>query len=141
MTPVFNTALLDDAIEKNRKRQEELRLGMIEKILTAIDKLSEEIAFKEAYLFGSVTKPFRFSERSDIDIGFIGLDNRHFFRAMSYLSEEAGLDVDIVQLEDCRLAGKIKAEGIRWRKEDHRLADRIKTDKIKREGIRWRRQD
>ena len=43
-------------------------LGDREKILTAIDKLSEEIAFKEAYLFGSVTKPFRFSERSDIDI-------------------------------------------------------------------------
>lgn len=100
--------LLDEVIEKNRKRQEELRLRVIEKILMAIDKLSEEIAFKEAYLFGSVTKPFRFSERSDIDIGFIGLDNRHFFKVMSYISEEAGRDVDIVQLEDHRLAAKIK---------------------------------
>ena len=91
---------------------------MIEKILTAIDKLSEEIAFEEAYLFGSVTKPFRFSERSDIDIGFIGLDNRHFFKVMSYMSEEAGRDVDIVQLEDHRLADKIKRGGVRWRRKD-----------------------
>ena len=120
LTPklIFNTALLDEAIEKSRKRQEELRLGVIDKILTAIDKLSEEITFNEAYLFGSVTKPFRFSERSDIDVGFIGLDNRHFFKAMSYLSEEADRDVDIVQLEDCRLAGKIKREGIRWKRQD-----------------------
>ncbi len=110
--------LLDEVIEKNRKRQEERRLWVIEKILTAIDKLSEEIAFKEAYLFGSVTKPFRFSERSDIDIGFIGLDNRHFFKVMSYISEEAGRDVDIVQLEDQRLAAKIKKGGIRWRRKD-----------------------
>jgi uncharacterized protein len=108
--------LLDEVIEKNRKRQEEFRLGVIEKILAAIDKLSEEIAFEEAYLFGSVTKPFRFSERSDIDIGFTGLDNRHFFRVMSYISEEAGRDVDIVQLEDHRLAAKIKKGGIRWRR-------------------------
>lgn len=110
--------LLAEVIEKNRERQEEVRLRIIEKILTAIDRLSEEIAFKEAYLFGSVTKPFRFSEKSDIDVGFIGLDNRHFFKVMSYISEEAGRDVDIVQLEDHRLAAKIKKGGIRWRRKD-----------------------
>jgi len=118
MIPIFKTALLDEVIEKNRKKQEDLRLCVIEKILTAIDKLSEEIAFKEAYLFGSVIKPFRFSEISDIDIGFIGLDNRHFFKVMSYLVEETGRDVDIVQLEDHQLANKIKRGGIRWRRKD-----------------------
>lgn len=86
--------------------------------MTAIDKLSEEMDFKEAYLFGSVTKPFRFSERSDVDIGFVGLDDRHFLKVMSYLSEEAGRDVDIVQLEDYRLADKIKRGGIQWRRKD-----------------------
>ena len=112
----YVTTLLDEAIEKKRTEQEELRLHVIEKILTAIDRLSREITFEEAYVFGSVTKPFRFSERSDIDIGFIGLDDRHFFRAMSYISEETGCDVDIVQLEDHRLADKIKRGGIRWRR-------------------------
>ena len=118
MIPIFKTALLDEVIEKKRKKQEELRLCMIEKIMTVIDKLSEEIAFEDAYLFGSVTKSFRFSERSDIDIGFIGLDDRHFFKVMSLLSEEAGRDVDIVQLEDHQLADKIKRGGIRWRRND-----------------------
>jgi len=110
--------LLDKVIEKKRKKQEERRLWVIEKILTAIDELSEEIAFKEAYLFGSVTKSHRFSERSDLDIGFVGLDDRHFFKVMSYLSGEIGRDVDIVQLEDHRLADKIKRGGIRWKRKD-----------------------
>ena len=114
----YMTALLDEVIEKKKKELEDLRLHVIAKILTAIDRLSGEIAFKEAYLFGSVTKPYRFSERSDIDIGFVGLDNRHFFKVMSYLSEETGHDVDIVQLEDHRFAYKIKRVGIRWRMKD-----------------------
>ena len=116
--PIFQTTLLDEVIEKNRSRQEEVRLLVIEKILAAIDKLSEEIALKEAYLFGSVTKPFGFSEGSDIDIGFIELDDGHFFKVMSHISEAAGRDVDIVQLEDHRLAAKIKKGGIRWRRKD-----------------------
>ncbi len=91
---------------------------LIEKILAVIGELSEKIDFEEAYLFGSVIKPFRFSERSDIDIGFVGLDDRHFFKVMSLISEEAGRDVDIVQLEDHRLADKIKRGGIRWIRKD-----------------------
>ena len=118
LTPVFNTELLDEVIKKKRKKKEELRLWVIAKILTALDRLSGEIAFDEAYLFGSVTKPFKFSERSDIDIGFIGLDNRHFFKVMSYISEEVGRDVDIIQLEDYRLADKIKKGGVLWRRND-----------------------
>ena len=117
-TPIFKTGLLDEVIEKKKKDREDLRLHMIEKILTAIDRLGGEIAFDEAYLFGSVTKPFRFFENSDIDIGFVGLDNSHFFKAMSYLSEETGHDVDIVQLEDHRLVDKIKRGGVRWRRKD-----------------------
>jgi predicted nucleotidyltransferase len=116
--PIFQTTLLDEVIEKNRSRQEEFRLLVIEKILITLDTLSKEVAFKEAYLFGSVTKPYGFSEGSDIDIGFIGLDDRHFFRVMSHISEAAGRDVDIVQLEDHRLAGKIRRGGIQWRKKD-----------------------
>lgn len=115
---IFKTTLLDEVVEKKRKKQEELRLLLIEKILAVIGELSEKIDFEEAYLFGSVIKPFRFSERSDIDIGFVGLDDRHFFKVMSLISEEAGRDVDIVQLEDHRLADKIKRGGIRWIRKD-----------------------
>lgn len=112
------TALLDEVIAKKRKRQEDIRLRAVEKVLAAIGRLSEIIPFAEAYLFGSVAKPYRFTETSDIDIGFVGLDDKHFFKAMSFLSQETGHDVDIVQLENHRLSDKIKKGDIQWRRRD-----------------------
>ena len=114
----YETPLLDEVIEKKRQTREERRLRLVEKILAALDGLSREAAFEEAWLFGSVTKPFEFSERSDIDIAFVGLDDRDFFRAMSYLSNAADCDVDVLQLEHHRLADKIKTGGIRWKRRE-----------------------
>lgn len=112
----YVTVLLDEAVRNKRSRQEELRQQLMERLLCALDRLDGKIAFKEAYIFGSVTKPFGFSEGSDIDVGFSGLDNRDFFAAMSFLSGETGVDVDIVQLEGHRLADSIRREGTRWKR-------------------------
>jgi len=84
----YPTTLLDEAIEKNRKNQEKQRQKIMEIITHVLDDLSGEVDFKEAYLFGSITKPFRFSEKSDIDIGFLGLSDRDFFKAMSIISKK-----------------------------------------------------
>jgi uncharacterized protein len=112
----FVTYLLDEAIEKKKKKQEELRLHSLAKIQTVLDALSLEVPFEEAYIFGSVTKPCKFYERSDIDVGFVGLKDEYFFKVMSYISGEIGFDVDVVQLEGNRLGDKIKKEGIRWKR-------------------------
>ena len=112
----YITTLLDKAVEKERTERETLRLRALEKLSDALARGSKELAFEDAYIFGSVTKPFRFSEISDIDVGFVGLNDRDFFKMMSYLSAETGFDVDIVQLEDHRLADKVKREGIRWKR-------------------------
>lgn len=114
----YSTVLLDEAIEKKIKAQEDLRLRLLEKLDHALEALSREISFEEAFIFGSVLEPFRFSERSDIDVGFVGLHDDHFFRAMSFLSSELCVDVDIVQLETHRLGEKIKREGTRWKKKE-----------------------
>ena len=88
----------------------------MEIITHVLDDLSGEVDFKEAYLFGSITKPFRFSEKSDIDIGFLGLSDRDFFKAMSIISKKTGFDVDLVQLEGHRLKEKIVREGTKWKR-------------------------
>lgn len=118
MAQKFATRILDVAIKKKKIEREELRLHLIEKILSILDRLSSEIPFDEAYIFGSITRPFRYAEGSDLDIGFVGLDNKHFFEVMSFISSEIGIDTDIVQMEGHRLAEKIKREGIRWKKKD-----------------------
>ena len=114
----YSTVLLDEALEKKKKACENLRLQLLEKLIRALDALSAMVPFKEAYIFGSITKPFSFSERSDIDVGFVGLQDDHFFRAMSFLSANLGVDADIIQLETHRLGEKIKREGARWKKKE-----------------------
>ena len=106
--------MLNEAIERERRERESLRLRLVDKVFSAIDRLAREIPFEEAYLFGSIIKPNRFLEGSDVDIAFVGLRDEHFFKAMSFLSREVGVDVDVVQLEGHRLEGKVKREGIKW---------------------------
>lgn len=114
----YSTVLLDEAIEKKKRAQEAFRLELLEKLRHALDALSREIPFEEAFIFGSVTEPFKFSEQSDVDVGFVGLHDDHFFRAMSFLSAALCVDVDIVQLEAHRLGEKIIREGARWKKKE-----------------------
>jgi predicted nucleotidyltransferase len=114
----FSTVLIDKAINRKRNEDEEWRLQCIERLFEILHNLSKSIFFNEAYIFGSVVKPHRFSEHSDIDIGFIGLQDEDFFKTMSFISGQIGVEVDIIQLEGHRLADKIKREGIRWTKKD-----------------------
>ena len=117
-SPAFSTHLLDEVIERGKKEREELRHYLIIKLFDVLDRLSAEASFSEAYLFGSIAKPYKFSKDSDIDIGFVGLGEEDFFKAMSFISREIGRDADVIQMEDHRLAEKIKREGIKWIRKD-----------------------
>ena len=111
--------LVERAREKKKQDQELQRVRLLAAATRALDKLALKISFDQAYIFGSASKPFAFNELSDLDIGFFGLKDRDFFEAMAFLSRETGLDnVDIVQLEEHRLADKILREGIRWKKSE-----------------------
>lgn len=114
----FSTKLVDEAINRKRNEDEERRLQCIERLFDILERLSKKVFFNEAYIFGSLTKPHRFSKYSDIDIGFIGLHDVDFIKTISFISNKIGLEVDVVQLEGHRLAKKIMREGIRWAKKD-----------------------
>jgi len=111
--------LVERAIKK-KKQEQELRRGcLLVAANRALDRLALIISFDQAYIFGSASKPFAFNALSDLDIGFYGLKDQDFFAAMAFLSRETGLDnVDIIQLEEHRLADKILREGIPWKKSD-----------------------
>lgn len=114
----FSTFILDRVLKRKKSENERLRKNLLNKTKQALEKLYQKGLFKEAYIFGSVTKPFDFTENSDIDVGFIGLKDEDYFKVMSFLSRELERDVDIIQMENHRLASKIKEEGIRWIKID-----------------------
>jgi len=112
------TYLLDKILKRKGMDRERLRLISIEKVKKILKEMSETISFDKAYLFGTITKPYRFSEESDIDIAFVGLRDADFFLALAYLSRNLGRDVDILQLEKHRLRKKIIQEGIVWTRQD-----------------------
>lgn len=118
MKAMNQTYLLDKALQKKSKERERLRLAIIERAKQILKEMQETIPFEKACLFGTITKPYRFSEGSDIDIAFVGLRNEDFFPALAYLSRNLGRDIDILQLEKHRLREKIIQEGIIWTKQD-----------------------
>ena len=93
-------------------------MAIIDKTRDALKEAFSLFDFKEAYLFGTTTKPYRFYENSDVDIGFIGLRDEDFFPILAYLSRRLQRDVDILQLEYHHLKDKIKREGIQWMRPD-----------------------
>jgi predicted nucleotidyltransferase len=109
--------ILERALKKKRADGEKSRRRRASEVREALRELSGEISFDEAYLFGSITKPGKYSDDSDIDIGFAGLADKDFFLAQAFLSRALGCEVDVVQVERSgRLKDKIREEGVKWKK-------------------------
>jgi hypothetical protein len=117
-SPPFSTYILDNVLEKKKFQKEKLRTSTLAKVDAALSKLSREVLFKEAYIFGSLQSPRKFSKYSDIDIGFIGLKDRDFFKAHAFLSRELATDIDIIQLEEHKFKDKIIRDGIKWKRKN-----------------------
>lgn len=118
MPQKFSTHLLDRAIARSQEERERQRLDKLAATFKALNQLATQVSFHECYLFGSLIKPDKFRPGSDIDIGFMGLKDEDFFSAMSFLSRELGVEVDVFQLEQHRLKDKVTSEGMKWNRKD-----------------------
>ncbi|MGQ9631104.1 MAG: nucleotidyltransferase family protein [bacterium] len=118
MSEPFSTHLLDRALIKERERREQRRKERLTAVLEALDRLSRQISFREAYIFGSLVRPYRFSENSDIDVAFVGLKDEDFFRTVALLSRMLESEVDVLQLESHRRRDEIVREGVQWKRND-----------------------
>jgi predicted nucleotidyltransferase len=107
---------ITQARKRKKARRETQRRTMLDNVWLVLERLIDHVAFDEAIVFGSVTKPGMFTDRSDIDVGFWNLKNEQYFFTMAFLSRELDRDVDVIQLETAadRLRTKILQEGIRW---------------------------
>ena len=107
------TTTLPQRLEADRlRRREVLRLDVRRRLRTAL----EELAADEAVIvFGSITQPHRFHDRSDVDVAFVEEPRAcSIFGMQARLEERMGRPVDVVVLADCRLKEKIEREGERW---------------------------
>ena len=97
---------------ERKQRREVLRLSTQQDLQTALREL---IPNERVIVFGSLLKPGRFNEASDVDLALEaepkGISQ---YQLSSLLSEMLGRPVDVILLPECRFSDKIKREGALW---------------------------
>jgi predicted nucleotidyltransferase len=109
----YQTMTLLQQMHLDRSQQREaLRLELLARLRATLSALAPA---KSVIVFGSVIKPGRFSEDSDVDLA---LDhepaNMSIYQLTSLLAEDLGRPVDVVLLPECRFREKVLSEGERW---------------------------
>lgn len=104
--------LLKRREERRWQRREELRQQVRQRLKEALHQLAPG---EEIFLFGSVTRPHAFHERSDVDIAFIEEPKKSSrYGLQAKLEELIHHPVDLVVLSECRFRKKIEREGEAW---------------------------
>ena len=105
-------AVLEEAERRRAAGREDGRRDALDRAERALSRMVERFAIREAYLFGSVLRPGRFGDHSDIDLAVAGLGHRYWTFASEF-SQAVGREVDVVELEHSRFAERIRREGRR----------------------------
>jgi len=79
------------------------------------DALAELMPVHRIWVFGSLTKPGRFNDRSDVDLALADEPrSMSVGRLASELTERLGRPVDLVLLARCRFRDRILRDGELW---------------------------
>jgi predicted nucleotidyltransferase len=79
------------------------------------ESLQELIPGHKVILFGSVTRPGVFNDRSDVDLALeTEPAQMSVYRLIAELMERLGRPVDILMLDQCRFRERIRREGEVW---------------------------
>lgn len=110
----FDTSILDQALAERRAEWERRRLAMLARVIAALEEVVPAFGVRRAYIFGSLAKPGRYHERSDVDVAVEWPGAGDFFDPAAEVSRRVGQDIDILPLERIPFADKIRREGILW---------------------------
>lgn len=112
----FDTYLLDDWIAEHRTKLEQERQATFAKVIQWLEVFGDNYGIHQAYLFGSLIRPGKFTETSDLDIAIDEVNPEHFFSVIGLLSTELGREVDLIELKKCHFAHRIRQQGVLWKK-------------------------
>ena len=101
--------------QRDLSRQQR-RLDALQEARTRLKAaLAELVPGRRVILFGSITRPGAFNDRSDIDLAF---DSQplpmSIFRLTAELMDRLDRPVDVALLDRCRFRQKIVREGEAW---------------------------
>lgn len=112
--PLSKTYLLDRVLAERRETLEQERSRVLAQVLRWLSEQGSQYGIDRAYVFGSVSRPGLFTATSDVDIAVEGMEPEHFFAALGALVTELGREVDLVVLNKCPFADRIRQEGVLW---------------------------
>jgi uncharacterized protein len=109
----YSTQLYHQAEQERCQIFEQERMKQLELLKTILPEYFITTRVQSVYLTGSVTRPHTFGKHSDIDIATLGLPSEMYFKIVGQLTTILGRQVEIIELEQCRFADKIKKTGIK----------------------------
>jgi len=110
----FPTPLFDERLNQRRQQNERDRQQILEQPLAWLEQNAARFQIGQGYLFGSVIQAGKFSADSDVDLAIASLKDGDPFGLIGYLSLHLNRDVDVVPLDQCHFADKIRQTGILW---------------------------
>jgi hypothetical protein len=111
---VFDTSVLDQALSELKARRERDRQSLLHRVRQWLDDHGRQYDLERVYIFGSLVRPNQFTDLSDIDLAVASTAGNQIFAWMAALSRALGREVDIVDLNECHFADKIRGEGMLW---------------------------
>jgi len=111
---VFKTTYLDKILATQHSQLEQERQNLLKTTINWLDDYGAQYGIKQAYIFGSVTRKNQFSQESDIDLAIEIANTGNFFSVIGLISEATGRDVDLIPLNNCHFANRIRERGIKW---------------------------
>jgi uncharacterized protein len=109
----FNTSKLDQVLCDRSLQNERDRQDLLQKVVKWLDKYGLHYGIQAAYIFGSLSQPQRFHQKSDIDIAVEQINPDDFFAVIGFISEAMERDVDVIELHKCHFSDRIRQTGIR----------------------------
>ncbi|MGV2387489.1 MAG: nucleotidyltransferase domain-containing protein [Microcystis novacekii Mn_MB_F_20050700_S1] len=110
----FPTPELDKILRERDIQREQERQTLLTKTQQWLDENAVEYGINRAYIFGTVTRSYKFHPGSDVDIAVENINPELHFDAISILSSYLGREVDIILLKNCHFAHRIREQGILW---------------------------
>lgn len=98
-----------------RERRERLEAERQRMLGVLRDALGRLVPGQRVYVYGSVIRPGRFHDRSDVDLALVEEPSgRSLYGLMADLTDALGRPVDLCMLSETRLREKIQQEGELW---------------------------
>lgn len=111
---IFDTSFLDQHVAQRQQQEEAERQIVLQTALSWLLVHSQDFGVQKGFLFGSITQVGHFHDSSDVDIAVESLSLGNPFGLISTLSTVLDREVDLVALDQCHFAKKIRHTGIAW---------------------------